>query len=455
MELIRKHRILFTCVFLFITTLFFYLVNLPNDYQRNLSNHNHRRLITTNDAFSNTFLPYTLLKYKTFTFNNVMNGFYLTQDSMKMPYFITKSQNNYVSKYPIFTGIMATPIYAIPLFFNKIPGLDYHEYVLKILVLGRISASIYASLSVVLFYLILETINSYGKLNNKSNHLWSLIFTFFYAFGTVTYSISSRTLWQHTTGQFLISLVILFLLYGLKDSKYIKWTGLFIGMAVLVRPTSLIIAAILTLYVFFLYKNEFKRYLLFVTPTILFLLFYNYFIFGSPLKEGYQAVGDTSFTFNTLEGTLGLMLSPNRGLLFLSPPLLIGIYYIFNIFKNSYKSFKNKSYDLKNRKEILYLTLSISFLAQLLLMASWYCWWGADSFGYRMLTEVLPIIGLFAYEGSKNYSKILKIIVGVFMVYSIYVHANSVFFNLSRCENQDVWGYDCLLPARELLELLK
>jgi len=438
---------------IFLFTFLIYLFNLNSDYQASLLKHDHRRLITTDDAFANTFLPFNLLKNKSFAFNKIMNSFYSMQDSTKLPYYLVRINENYVSKYPIFTGLLATPIYLPLIYIYHTKNLYTFEDSLNILLFGRIAASFYAALSVCLFYLIIEKILRLKNL--KINKLWKFLFIVFYAFGTATYTISSRTLWQHTSAQFLLSFAILFFLNGLEKSKNIKWTGLFLSMVVLCRPTSLIFVAIFTIYIFFCYKKEFLKYLLFTLPSITFLLVYNYYIFGNPLTEGYQAAGDTSFTFNFIDGITGLLLSPNRSLLFLSPPLFLGIYFIFSIFKKTFSFISKKTFLSQDKFYYFHLTMALVVVFQMVLMANWYCWWGGDSFGYRMLTEILPILALLSFEVFQGLKPKYKVIVSIFIVYSILVHANAVFYSLSRCENQNAWEFECLYPAKEVRNFFK
>lgn len=448
---VLKNKTLLYTLAVFFVTFGLYSFNLIDDYKRSIARHNHRRMITTRDAFPNTFIPYTLLKHKTFSFDQIMNAVHLTQDTIKMPFYLVKVGESYFSKYPIFTGVMATPIYAIPILLNKIPGFTYHEHVIKVLFLGRVAASFYAAGSVTLFYLLLETISKIKK--EESSRAWKFIFTAFYAFGTTTFTISSRSLWQHAPAQFLITGIVLLLFWGLKNPKAIKWCGLLLGMTVLCRPPAIFLAIIISGYVFLYYRKESLKYILYTIPTITFLLLYNYFVFGNPFSEGYQAVGDTHFTPNVIEGVIGLLISPTRGILFVSPPLLLGIAYMVDVIRNW--KLKSGSFRQTATYSTLMLILLISLCVQLLVVGSWWCWWGADSFGYRMLTEFLPIMGLFAYEATKNLTQKLKILVVALMLYSGFINLNSVLFYISRCEALNNWSFECLVPGRELTDILK
>lgn len=430
--------------FFFILSLSLYLLDLPSNYNNSWIRTNHRRMISSQDAFPTTFVPYTLIKYKTFAMNKAMMAFEKTQDTIKIPYYVIKIGDNIYSKYPIFTGILATPIYFIPLILNKIPNIDTYDNLLKILLLGRIAAAFYTSISVAIFYILLRRIS---EINKENNYLWSIIFTIFYAFGTTSYSISTRALWQHTGAQFLISLALLTLISGLYNRSIIIWSGIFLGMAVLARPTTIILAIFIFLYFVFNQKKNLYGFIISTIPTVLFLFAYNYFAFGNIFTQGYEASGDTAFNGNVVEGIIGLLASPTHGILFVSPPLLLFIPFLYKIYR--------KKVDISNLKNFITLEkyLGYALIVHIILISSWWCWYGGDSFGYRMLTEYLPIISIFAYQITSRFNRIIKGIIIIFMIYSIYANMNSVISYISRCETSNLWELECLIPGKKTLNL--
>ncbi|GIW69624.1 MAG: hypothetical protein KatS3mg101_0371 [Patescibacteria group bacterium] len=434
----------------FFISFLLYLADLPDNYSRSLQRHNHRRLISTQDAFPSTFIPYTLLKQGTFSLEGARTAFELTQDRIKIPFYVSVVDGKYYSKYPVFMGLISTPIYTLPIVLNKVPNITSYDNVLKIFVLGRISAAFYSSLSVALFYLILTKLREFYK-KEKHEEVWIILFTVFYAFGTTTYSISSRALWQHTGAQFLISIIILFILNGLSNTKYIKWVGLFTGLAVLCRPTTVILAAVLTIYVFLYYRKEFLKFLVLATPAAVFLFSYNHIVFGGILREGYQSVGDTKFTGNILDGIVGLLFTPTHGVLFISPPLLLSIHSIIKTIRLK-RVTPGNSVDNFN---ILKRFLTVILLLHMVVVSLWWCWWGLDSFGYRMLTEYIPIIGLFSYETFRSLGKWFKYIILLLIIFSIYTNLNSVVSFISRCETFHFWSFECISPQKDTLMLIQ
>src|SRR3989344_777156 len=250
-----------------------YLINLPVDFSKDFQNGLYRRMITSNDVIPNTFLPYVLIREGTFNFASIYTTLkkFDEEGIQGTPYYLIPTPDGYVSSYPILTGLFAAPIYFIPLVLNKIPELTYHENILKIAALGRISASIYAALSAGIFYLICSKISKNERL--------SLIFSAFYAFGTGTYSISSRALWMHTISQFIFS-VTLFILLFKEDSKF-KYTflGILLGISVINRPTGIVMAVVLSFFIL-LYKRKYLlHFLIGVLPLFLVYLFSNQYFY--------------------------------------------------------------------------------------------------------------------------------------------------------------------------------
>ncbi|MFC1622241.1 hypothetical protein ACFL13_02605 [Patescibacteria group bacterium] len=419
-------------IIIFLVTLLGYLSNSWSDYKRDLKNTRTRRILVSDDLVPNTFLPYAIIRHKTLKLTPVMDDIRpLFQGGKQVPYFTiyNDTHNEYYSSYPVLTGLVALPLYVVPVLL-KIPNLDTHLNLLKVMALGRVAGSIFASLSVVLFYILLR---KFSGIKKQDTYIY--IFTFFYAFGTTTWSVSSRGLWQHTISQLFITLLIFNLWASIKKPYLIKYSGLILGLAVLARPTNIIFALLITSFVFLNYRKHLNMFLLWAIPPAIFLFLYNYLSFGSPFVEGYQSRHDVNWNSPLREGITGWLFSPARSFLFISPPLVFGLVKIV-------RTLFSKEIPLKKY-------LAFGFIIFTLIMAKWWAWDGSDSFGYRMLTDVLPIIALFSYLATKDLSKNWKIIIVTLMVYSFFVHFNASIYRKSRCEHEHNWTFYCLkLPTR-------
>lgn len=415
---------------LFGIILLVYLVNLPADFKKDLENNDHRNLMTSADVIPNTFLPYLLIKEQTFTFDSI--SFFLRRfdGGQREQYFLLEHNDHKYSVYPPLAGIAALPVYLIPVLLNKIPHFQYPENLLKILALGRITASFYTAIASVFMYFVFR--------HFSKDKFTPILFTIFFALGTTNWSVSSRGLWQHTLTVLLLSLTLLLIL----KSKQFFLVGILLGLLVLTRPTNAIISVFILIYLS-LHEKAFKSLIIGIIPSVIFYFCYNFLVFGSPFSEGYGARNDLNWSTSLLTSIPGFLWSPARSFLFISPPLIlsfIGIYLVF----------KSKSFFPEHKSLFKYLALI--FLLSMLVFAKWWAWDGATAFGYRMLTDYLPITTLLALLVFQILRPKFKLIIILLICYSILVQANAVFYKKSRCASQDDWNFNCLAIPRNFIK---
>lgn len=114
-----------------------------------------------------------------------------------------------------------------------------------------------------------------------------------------------------------------------------------------------------------------------IAGGIALLAFYNWTRFGSPLNFGY---GDETFDASPLRGLYGIFLSPGRSIFVYSPVLLLAIPGAWFFYK---------------REKALTL-LGLSFIAVYgITIAFWHSWDGGLSWGSRLLTPIVPVLGIF------------------------------------------------------------
>jgi len=154
-------------------------------------------------------------------------------------------------------------------------------------------------------------------------------------------------------------------------------SGLAFGLSLLFRPTNLIAFPI---WIKSLLGSGWKS-LWSVWGIIaggIGLLLFNWIRFGSFLNFGY---GDERFLPHLLDGLYGVLLSPGRSIFLYSPILTLAIPGAWWIYK------KEKS---------LTLAVAITAVFYILMAASWHSWDGGWSWGSRLLTPIVPILGFLA-----------------------------------------------------------
>jgi hypothetical protein len=107
------------------------------------------------------------------------------------------------------------------------------------------------------------------------------------------------------------------------------------------------------------------------------LLFYNWLRFRSFFDFGYT---DEHFNSWIIEGLVGVFFSPGRSLFFYSPILILSISGVQMFY---------------SRDKALTVTLFSLTVAHILMVATWHSWEGGESWGSRLITPILPVLGIF------------------------------------------------------------
>lgn len=167
------------------------------------------------------------------------------------------------------------------------------------------------------------------------------------------------------------------------------YSALSLGISLVFRPTNLIGSIIWA-------KSVYDRGLktiwsgVFIAAGLAVLLFYNWTRFNSIFDFGY---GNESFESNTLIGMAGTLFSPGRSVFIYSPILLLTLSGVKILYK------KEKSFS------IVCLATIVMYVG---MVSSWHSWEGGWSWGSRLLTPVLPIMGIFiapVVESAKHNKK--------------------------------------------------
>lgn len=336
--------------------------------------------LQSEDVIPSIFTSITIVKERTLYLNNyyeMMIGRYPQPDDASLtPFYLRKIGNNYVSAFPIMSSLVALPVFMAYLPF--VSTLSWND----VFYLSHLSGSfIMASCLVLLYYFFHDLLKTSKRVSN--------ILIIVYGFATINLPLISQALWQHGTVQFFI---ILGLIFWYKERYFL--TFMFLGFAVLSRPTAGIVLLILGLYLLYnrrLSWNLIKQVSLGLLIPVSFFIFYNYTYYQDISNQGYSSQMSNSWLGNFPESFFGMWFSPSKGILIYTPVFiftLIGIY----------QGFKKNS------------LVSISFwviLLHTLVLSKWKHWYGGFGFGYRMVSDILPffIIPIW-YILEQNYEKI-------------------------------------------------
>lgn len=378
--------------------------------------------IQSEDTLPAMFLPVTLIKEGTFyvdTYYEMLIKAYPNPDDKSytkglIPFYLRKvtawepSSNvnvaamvpraHYISAFPVITGLLALPVYAIPL------ALGMSITWPNLTILAHITAALIVAFSGGFLYLLLK---KHFSLDEKK----SLLLTAIYLFGTINFALISQSMWQHGTLQLFLILGLYFLFNGLsaeatdKDSS-LFWSGLFMALAVISRPTAGLAAVLLYALIYLKYKTNFKAlinhtffYGLGVLPVLAFFIWYNQTFYLNISNQGYSNQLGTNWLSPFPEGFLGTWISPSKGILIYSPVFLFSLVGLFLVVKNKLW-----------RQNAHYFIFALIVLLHTLVMGFWKHWFGGWSFGYRMSSDIIPFLILLAvpYLQSNIYERTKK-----------------------------------------------
>ncbi len=341
------------------------------------------------------------------TFEKDLTPFYLRKIQ-------TEQDTHYISAFPIISGLLAIPVYFLPIMLNATFTWD------TLALLGHITGALIVSLSGYVLYKLLKSF----YLDQKN----SLLLTGIYLFGTINFALISQALWQHGVVQLFTLLALYNLLKSLRQigtSTHIFLFGFYSSLAILSRPTALLIVPILFLLVLEKYRLRVKpllRYILiFITgtlPNVMFFIWYNQTYYLSILNQGYASQLGDSWQSRFPEGFLGLWISPSKGLLVYSPILIFALVGFYKVIKE-----KNLT------KNLLYFCSFVIIVLQTLILGKWKHWYGGWSFGYRMASDVLPffILLLIPFVKSPAFDKFKKLF-WVLLILSVFVQLFGIIF---------------------------
>lgn len=312
------------------------------------------RYVGSGDTAPAELMPIVLMHGHGFDFREFTGG--------DLPYWFRLVNGRVVSNYPVLPGILNVPAYAAA----RLAGVDVHE---RRLFLSMLTSSVIAALSAFFLYLALTHVcRSRGE---------ALLFALAYAFGTTVWSVASRGLFQHGPSVLFLSIVLWALLRG---GASVPIAGLALSLAVVNRPANVAIALPLALYVVRYERRRLAGFVLLALPPLLFHLWYANAYWGSPFSLA-QQVSDSNFRGRFWSGLAGILVSPSRGLIVFSPIFLF--------------AFPAAAVALRPeppgaRRLPRYLLAGI--ILTLAIYSRWTMWWGGHTFGYRLLTELTPLL---------------------------------------------------------------
>lgn len=326
------------------------------------------RGITAGDTYPARYLPFAIVNHQTIFLNPVAKVAAQGRGNDAF-WMLPRPDGHIISLYPVVVPVLVSPLYVPAVAYLRLKGwtdggLDHLARIME-----KISASLLASLSVSLLYLLLR---------RRATASVALLLTVAYAFGTTTWVISSQALWQHGMAALLVIGVLLFLTGASTTPRAIA-AGLLCGLIAANRPPDAILAA--ALGVSGLFWASRRHRLMFVAASALPLaavLLYNLGVADNVLG-GYGLIGKAAFfSHDLLPGVAGLLFSPTRGLFVFSPFLLFLV-------------LLGRTMPRGREERLLTVAMLVAVALQIMLYAK-ADWRGGLSWGPRYMTDFLPFL---------------------------------------------------------------
>ena len=281
---------------------------------------------------------------------------------------VRNREGGLASLYPVVAPLLVAPLYLPAHLYLKSQGYEQPDVDRVAELMEKLTASLLATIASVLMFLLLR----------REGNRWAFPLAAAFAFGTNTWMISSQGLWQHGSGELLVTLG-LFLAVGRGSPWRLASLGFVCVLIAANRPPDAIIAAALFLYAVWRAPRDLKWLLAGAALPLAALVAFNLAFIGN-LVGGYAGAegGGKHFFHVDLAGPAGLLLSPGRGLLIFTPFLIfVGV------------GLAQRLKDPATRR--LAIALSVAVVLQLIVYSQT-DWRAGVSWGPRWLTDLLPIL---------------------------------------------------------------
>lgn len=324
------------------------------------------------DAVPARYLPISILREGDFDLDEFT---FLYDDAARVaypspeghPYFMTRVRGHYVSRYSPGAGVLAVPVYALPVLAG-LPASSPHLWLLE-----RLAAASLIALSAVFLFLALCELTSQAR---------ALLIAALYAFGTGSFSVTSQILWEQTATQFLLAAAILAVIRSERAPAYLWWAGAALAAVTMVRPPDLLLTAPIGLYLLVRHRVRFLRVVAGGIVPVLAAVAHNYANLGTLGGSDRAAAHFAAYVWAIpyFEGLYGLLLSPSRGLFVFSPFLLVALPGIAVAW-------------MRGPTVLRYLSVGPVLLVSL--YAKYIFWDGGWGYGPRYLLDIVAILCLF------------------------------------------------------------
>lgn len=288
-----------------------------------------------------------------------------------LPYHLDAVDNRITTYFPAFPSLLSIPFVIAFEQFDTPVFQNHKHHIANEVFIQRVAAAVITAFVVIaLFFAAVEV------LGIKNSVLCALAISF----GSPLLSILSRSVWSDTWGVLFSSIAFWIIIRA--DERKIPPNPVLLAVALSLsffcKPSYALSIILVSFYILIYHKNIIWRYIITGIICLAIFLISSKIMVGQWLPKYYLAsrLGNPNF----INGLLGALFSPSRGLFVFLPALIPTMAFLI----------MNKKTQLP-RPVVLAFTIIVS---NLIVVASYWKWWGGWSYGPRLLASLIPLFFL-------------------------------------------------------------
>jgi hypothetical protein len=374
------------------------------------------RTVASGDSVPAALIPVTLILDGTAMLDRFAEE--ERQRFSRLPYWLVETPRGTASLFPIMTGVIATPLYLVPVLWHELAGglsaagwrdraVDAYQ---------KYAAAFLVALSVPLFWSICTALGLGLPL--------AFCLTLLYAFGSEAFALASQSLWQHGPAS-LAMLAGIRAFIAIADRPRLGALALSAsaGMLVAIRSNDALLAAPLVIAALAARPRLCGWLLLPGAAVLAPIAAYNEHIAGNLLGAYGTQTGGLALA-HLRAGLPGVLVSPGRGLLVYFPAAILTL--VLALARPP------------RRHRGLAAALAAGVVALTLLNAAWWDWGGGHCFGPRFFTEaegpILVLLGLTLAQMGRV-PRAVALCLALILPYSVLVQALGAYSQTAQLWN--------------------
>lgn len=343
-------------------------------------------------------------------------------------YGITFVDGHSYNRYPIGTSLLVLPIVWVA---DRVlpPAPTPLTHVRDI---AAVAAKILAALSVALLFVVLRALRATLGV--------AVALALVFAFATVHFPLHAGGLFTHNAVIPLVLVSLLLLVH--RDGRHAAWSALPLAAAFATRPTSAPIIGGMALWVALRRPDAWPRFALVAATLGVAFVAWSIAVYGTPLPPYYWSYDHTSpyvmSASRFVQGLVGHLVSPNRGLFVFSPILVFALWGMVAAFRSDVP---HAALHRMLALSVVVHWLMISIMARK--------WWAGWSFGPRHLAEVVPLLVVLVLPAADAYRaasvpvrRAVAPLAAVALFWSVFVAAHGATSTLPQAWNSSPSNVD-------------